>query len=98
MGVSETGASHFLKKGKKLKKFLTSCFLLLVFLVSIPAFAEDGVSGSAEDKAREVHKLASSDMIYSQEEVKALYYQNIEIINLLKEIRDLLQARNEQQK
>ncbi len=49
----------------------------------------------AADKARRAHDLASTDMIYQQEEWKALYYQNIQIIQLLKEIRDSLQRQSE---
>ena len=62
---------------------------LFVFNFS-PAFAADT---SAEEKALEAHQLASSDVIYSQEEPKALYYQNLQIIDLLKEIRDILDER-----
>lgn len=53
--------------------------------------AEDNTS--AEEKAKEVHQLANSDVIYSQEETKAIYYQNIQIIDLLKQIRDILEQR-----
>ena len=34
------------------------------------------------------------DVVYAQEDFKALYYQNIEIIALLKEIRDEIHAVN----
>ena len=53
--------------------------------------AEDNIN--AEERANEVHQLANSDMIYSQEETKAIYYQNIRIIDLLKQIRDILDQR-----
>ncbi|UCD14882.1 MAG: hypothetical protein JSV34_03930 [Candidatus Omnitrophota bacterium] len=49
----------------------------------------------AEKKAEQIHNLASSDVIYLDEEEKALYYQNIQIIQLLKEIRDLLRQQAE---
>jgi hypothetical protein len=45
-----------------------------------------------EMKAREAHQLASSDMIYQNEEWKAIYYQNQRIIQLLKQIRDSLET------
>ena len=44
----------------------------------------------AAEKARRAHELAGSDMIYQQEDFKALYYQNVQMIQLLKEIRDSL--------
>ena len=53
--------------------------------------AEDNTD--AEEKAKEIHQLANSDVIYSQEETKAIYYQNIEIIDLLKQIRDIIDQR-----
>ena len=43
-----------------------------------------------EGKARQAHQLAASDMIYQNEEWKAIYYQNQQIIQLLKQIRDSL--------
>lgn len=49
----------------------------------------------ARKKATEIHNLASSDVIYSDEELKALYYQNIQIIGLLREIRTLLRKQVE---
>ena len=64
-----------------------------MIVAAAPLYAAD--SESAEAKANGVHELATSDMVYSQEETKALYYQNIQLINLLKEIRDLLDSRLE---
>ena len=46
----------------------------------------------AQERAEEIHKIASSDAIFVEEELKALYYQNVQIIELLREIRDLLQV------
>lgn len=59
-----------------------------------PAFAVDDAmgSGDAAEKARKAHEMAATDIIYQQEEWKAMYYQNIQIIQLLKEIRDSLQT------
>lgn len=57
-----------------------------------PAYAEEEFS-SAEDKAREFHRLASSDVIYHDQETKAMYYQNVQMIALLKQIRDILDER-----
>lgn len=57
-----------------------------------------GVAGSGEDaekKAEEFHRRAMSDVIFIDEELKALYYQNIQIISLLKEIRELLSQKLE---
>lgn len=65
--------------------------VILMILMSYCAwtFAED--AEDAEKKAREIHNIATSDVIYTQEETKALYYQNVQIIDLLRQIRDLLQ-------
>ena len=61
--------------------------------LSVPAFAEEDLDpNSAAQKARKSHEMAESDMIYQQEDFKALYYQNIQMIDLLKEIRDSLQV------
>ncbi len=69
---------------------------LLSFLMLIPGAAlaadETGDGSAAEQRAREAHQLASSDIIYQNEEWKALYYQNQQIIQLLKQIRDSLEA------
>jgi len=46
---------------------------------------------NAQERAEEIHKIASSDVIYGDEELKALYYQNVQMIELLREIRDLLE-------
>ena len=67
-------------------------WFLLAGLMAAPAFAE-GDSDTAEDKAKEIHRLASSDVIYQDQETKAIYYQNVQIIELLKQIRDLLDSR-----
>ena len=69
-------------------------FSLFVMTLAAPARAMDEEMDpfDAAEKAREAHKVAASDMIYQQEEWKALYYQNIQVIQLLKEIRDTLDA------
>ncbi len=51
----------------------------------------------AEQKAKEAHDLASSDVIYQEQDFRALYFQNIQIIELLKEIRDEMKASNARQ-
>ena len=67
-------------------------FLITTFSFILPAFAQDGDMDSydAAFKARQAHEKAATDMIYQNEEWKALYYQNQQIIQLLKEIRDSL--------
>jgi len=62
--------------------------LVLVLLICIPAYSEE----DAQKRAEEIHKIASSDAIFVEEELKALYYQNVQIIGLLREIRDLLEV------
>jgi len=67
--------------------------LFLVFIIAAvasgPALAEMS-EGEAEQKATEVHNLATKDVIFIDEELKALYYQNIQIIGLLRDIKQLL--------
>ncbi len=81
-----------------MRKFAV-CFLLLASLGTLPAVAwgEEDLSQAA-DKAREYHTLASSDVIYTQDEMKALYFQNIQIIDLLTQIRDLLDRKLQTEK
>ncbi len=80
----------FVMKQIRLPIFLSFFFLAsAVFL----AHAEDDLS-SAEEKAHQSHDLAMSDVIYEQENFKALYYQNEVIIQLLKEIREEMHASN----
>ena len=72
----------------RIKNYLA---FLTLFVVITPAFAQDD-SLSDYDAARQAqaaHDLASSDIIYQHKDVTALYYQNIQIIQLLREIRDL---------
>ncbi|MFH1318551.1 MAG: hypothetical protein ABIH71_06005 [Candidatus Omnitrophota bacterium] len=66
----------------------------MVFIVHGAAFSQMS-SEEAEEKAVRIHELATSDVIYLDEEEKALYYQNISIIQLLKEIKDLLRQQIE---
>ncbi len=73
--------------------FKTAGFLVTALLFATAALAMD--EGDAAEQARRAHEKASTDMIYQQEEWKALYYQNIQIIQLLKDIRDLIQIQNE---
>lgn len=80
----------------------TAAIFLFVFMTTsgsvAMAFKREEAAPEAsgpEAKADEIHRIAASDMIYAQEEVKALYYQNVRIIELLGEIRDLLKAQSE---
>jgi hypothetical protein len=69
----------------------TLALVSLLFAYS-PAQAEDMTL--AEEKARRAHEMAASDMMYEQENVRALYYQNQQIIGLLKEIREEMHSIN----
>lgn len=82
-----------------IKKIAVLLFVLFYVLNNGIAFAQ-GEIGSAEQKLQEIEKtleeirstpdLVSPDSIYTATMIKALYYQNTEIIQLLKEIRELL--------
>lgn len=60
-----------------------------IILSAVPASAQDTYE-NAEQKAEEIYKEAASDVIYLQNVLKSLYYQNIQIIQLLKDIRELM--------
>ena len=63
--------------------------------MAIQAHAEDEMSSSGpEDRARKAHELSMSDVMYQQEDFRALYYQNLQIIDLLKEVRDEMHSIN----
>lgn len=75
------------------KRLVIPIVLLILFyaLSAVQMYAQEDTIEEAKAKAEEIHKIASSDVIYNDEEVKAIYYQNIQIIEILKEIRSLLQ-------
>ncbi len=75
------------------KRIVIPIILLILFyaLSAAQMYAEEDAIEEAKTKAEEIHKIASSDVIYNDEELKAIYYQNIQIIEILKEIRSLLQ-------
>jgi hypothetical protein len=81
-----------------MKKNHRSAIILSLFLVlsswAARASALDEANMDPEDKARRAHELGSSDVIYDSENYKALYYQNLQIIGLLKEIREEMHAMN----
>lgn len=80
------------------KLSVLAVFFLAGFLGNVHSvFAQDS-SGDAARKAEEIHNLASSDVIYVQDELKALYYQNLQIIELLKQIREILDMKLENTK
>ncbi len=72
-------------------KKMTVILFIMFFASHITiSFAKEERMSEAEKKAKEIHGIVSSDVIYANEELKALYYQNIQIIELLKQIRNLL--------
>ncbi len=77
--------------------FSVFLFLLLWSVVCGPwtslASAEMSFE-DAESKAAEAHKLAASDVIYQEQDWKALYYQNAQMISLLKDIKRELETLN----
>ena len=76
------------------KKFIT--ILITGFFLSawaLTANAEKNYT-NFEEKARRSHELSMSDVVYQQEDFRALYYQNEAMIQLLKEIRDEMHALN----
>ncbi len=74
---------------------LVTGLAIILFLATsaIRASAEED-SISSEEKAHRSHNLSMSDVMYQQEDFRALYYQNEVMIQLLKEIRDEMRAAN----
>ncbi len=79
---------------------------IVILLLAIVALCALGIAQAiaqetiqeAGQKAQEIHKVASSDIIHTEQELKALYYQNIQIIELLKDIRELLKQQLQHEK
>ena len=79
-----------------MKKMLKAAGLVLFLTaMAVRAHAEDEMTSSdPEDRARKAHELSMSDVMYQQEDFRALYYQNLQIIDLLKEVRDEMHSIN----
>lgn len=89
---------------KEYKMFKKATILMVLFLtvaiVSSPlAFAREKIKNTEESLAevekvleqlRSTPDLVSPDSIHTATAIKALYYQNIQIMKLLEEMRDLL--------
>jgi len=75
-------------------------FLLIGAIVSSPLAFTQNKAKSMEEEMKEVQEriealrtitnLPVSDVTYATIAIKALYYQNIQIIELLEQMRDLL--------
>ena len=78
-----------------MNKIVSGFILFLLF--TFPCRAEEDFISDPEEKARHAHEMSASDVIYQQEDFKALYYQNQKIIELLKEMRDELHNLNMRQ-
>ena len=76
-------------------RFFLTGLVLMLFLsgASLIARAEEDYATS-EEKAERAHRLSQSDVIYQQEDFRALYYQNEAVIRLLKEIREEMHSMN----
>ena len=78
----------------------TIVLILILSAVCAPGYGAIFTSEAEKDpqkQAAEIHKRASSDPIFTEDELKALYYQNLQIIALLKDIRELLQKQLEKE-
>ncbi len=66
---------------------------LVIALINILACWQGHSESSYDEagrKAKEIHDIAATDVIYTDQELKALYYQNVQIIRILEEIKELL--------
>lgn len=80
---------------ERIMRMLIVVLIWVSFMVRGVSFAQEMSEQEAQKQAFEIHQHASSDVIYLDEEERALYYQNIQIIQLLKEIRELLRQQVE---
>lgn len=80
---------------KKIATSLIFVHILWILTCGLPVVQSN--EEEAERKAREIHQHASSDVIFTDEELRALYYQNVQIISVLKEIRELLRQKLEEE-
>ena len=78
-----------------MNKYCVTLFLSVALSLSFLSCVVRAESyGEAEQKAKDIHDIVMSDSIYTEQMTKALYYQNIQIIDLLSEIRDLIRQQN----
>jgi hypothetical protein len=78
----------------KMKKTVVLAAAFLLAATSFCMAQDDDYRVDPEEKARRAHELAGSDVLYEQENFKALYYQNQRIIELLEELRDEMHSIN----
>ncbi len=72
-------------------RFFIAGIILSGMIFSAPLCpAQSTTYSEAEQKAKEIYEEADSDVIYLQNVLKSLYYQNIQIIELLEDIRALM--------
>ena len=85
---------------KKLVLYLT-VMLFLIICTGFNAAAQKGIQDKAkvlhqqQERMRSIPDLVTPDSIYVSTELRALYYQNLKIIRILEQIRDLLQKQQE---
>ena len=80
-----------------MKKMIMLIIICSLLIANCNLLLAQDVADDAEKEATKFHELALSDVIYSGEEWKALYYQNIQRIELLKEISNLLKQQLEKE-
>ena len=71
---------------KKLAMFFMAIFVFIVLMDRISAESMRDI----KEKAASYHEKATSNFVYLDSEMTAMYYQNIQIIDALEQIRDLL--------
>ncbi|MFH1645572.1 MAG: hypothetical protein ABIB11_04035 [Candidatus Omnitrophota bacterium] len=74
---------------KKIKTIVLTVFF--IYSTSNQIALARTVAQDPEKMAKDIHTRANSDIIYQDEEIKALYYQNIQIISLLRDIKGLME-------
>jgi len=68
-------------------------FLIVVFGISILGSGiarADDIYNNAAKMAKEIHSKVATDVIYTDQEIKALYYQNVQMIQLMEEMMNLM--------
>ena len=72
-----------------MKNFIICLVFIFGFVASINMLYAESMR-DIKEKAASYHEKATSNFVYLDSEMTAMYYQNIQIIDALEQIRDLL--------
>jgi hypothetical protein len=70
---------------------MSAVAIVVAVLCCASVCADDAEVAQAEQQAASIHATVMSNVIYTEQELKALYYQNMAILSYLRDIKGLLQ-------